>query len=135
VLPDTPLLLTVLVLLVAFIVAARTALAWDALQRLSADVRARTTDLDGRSVDLPRTVGRTRAQLAAASSTIEQSLRTLPLLDARMEALSHDLQARRAQLDELRTGPLAGARGGFEKIRSTVRLVLRLATLRRKMLG
>jgi hypothetical protein len=135
VLPDTPLLLTVVLLLVAFIVAARTALAWDALQRLSADVRARAVALDERSVDLPRSVGRARAELAAAGATTEQSLWTLPLLDARLEALSDELRARRAQLDELRTGPLAGARGGFERIRSTARLVLRLATLRRKMLG
>ena len=133
--PDTPLLLTVVVLLVAFIVAARTALAWNALQQLSADVRARTATLDEQTVDLPRSVGRTRARLADASATIEQSLWTLPLLDAQAEALSDDLRARRAQLDELRTGPLAGARGGFERIRSTARLVLRLATLRRKMLG
>ena len=133
--PDTPLLLTVVVLLVGFIVAARTALAWGALQRLSADVRARTATLDEQTVDLPRSVGRTRARLAAASATIEQSLWSLPLLDARLDTLSQDLRARRAQLDELRTGPLAGARGGFERIRTTARLVLRLATLRRKMLG
>jgi hypothetical protein len=135
VLPDTPFLLTVLLLLVAFIVAARTALAWAALDRLAADVRARTAALDERSVDLPRSVVRARPQLAAANATIEQALWTLPRVDARLESLTTNLRAGRAQLDELRTGPLTGARSGLARVRSIGRLVLGLATVRRKMLG
>lgn len=128
-------MLTVLLLLLAFIVAARTALAWAVIGRLSADVRARTTALDERSVNVPRSVGEARARLAAANAAIEHTLWALPRLDARLGTLSNDLRARHVQLDELRTGPLAGAQSGLARIRSTARLVLRLATLRRKMLG
>jgi hypothetical protein len=135
VLPDTPLLLTVLLLLVAFIVAARTALAWAAIKGLSADLRARGAVLDDRSVNMARSLGQTRARLATANASIEHTLWTLPRVDARLDTLSTDLRARRAQLDELRTGPLTGARSAAAQARSTARLVLRLATLRRKMLG
>ena len=134
-LPDTPLLLTVLLLLVAFILAARTALAWPRLNELSADVRARTTALDERSASLPRSIAQARASLATGNATVEHALWTLPRLDARFDTLSDGLRARRAELDELRTGPMAGARSGLPRLRATGRLVLRLATLRRKLLG
>jgi len=126
---------TVLLLLVAFIVAARATLAWAALERLSADVRARGAALDERSVNVARSLDHARARLAAANATIEHTLWALPRVDARLDTQSTDLRARRAQFDELRTGPLTGARSAAAQARSTARLVLRLATLRRKMLG
>jgi len=135
VLPDTPFLLTVLLLLVAFIVAARTALAWDALGRLAAGARARTTALDEEPTSMPHSIHHARTRLAAANATIEHTLWALPGLDARLDALSDNLRARRAELDELRSGPLAGARSQLARARSIGRLVLRLATLRRKVLG
>jgi hypothetical protein len=126
-------------LAIATIVAALVslALAVFALRKLSAagDGLAGLADqLDESALTLTQRVEIARASLAEQGAAIEHTLWTMRRFDEQVAALTISLRARRQTLDELQQ-TLRGARVGIERLKSSLRLIVRAIELRRTFLG
>lgn len=113
----------VLALIGAVVMWRRTAAAEAGLSRLAAS-------LDERAATLPLTLMSARATLAERGAAVEHALWVIGRFDEQATRIQTTMAARRATLDATRTR-LEGARAGVDRLKSAVRLIMRLIELRR----
>ena len=133
--PDVLPILAAVCLLSAFIVAARTAMAWQAIERASDAVLQRGVELEEGQQRLRESLAGFRDRLAEQNAAVEHGLWTLASFDERSLALEGALQERRAAIEDFRLRYVERADQGLRRARSTLRLLKQLLELRRTFLG
>lgn len=128
-------ILAAICLLSAFIVAARTAMAWRAIERASDAVLQRGVELEESQERLRQSVAGVRDRVGAANASLEHGLWTLARFDERSRALEGTLRERRVEIDDFRVRYVERADQGLRRARSAMRLIKQLVELRRTFLG
>ena len=133
--PDVLPILAAVCLLSAFIVAARAAMAWQAIERASDALLQRGVELEEGQQRLRESVAGLRAKLAQQNAAVEDGLWMLARFDERSLALEAELRERRVDIDDFRVRYVERADQTLRRARSTLRLIRQLVELRRTFLG
>jgi hypothetical protein len=107
---------------------------WRSLGRAGEGLQATESGLAARATALPQRLAATRTSLADFQAQIERVLGSLANLDARIDAATTELGARRAASDSLRERLIAG-HATLARVREIVHVLIRAIELRRIFLG
>lgn len=124
------LLLAVLVL-VTFVVAARSFMAWRRLAVASSAIRLRSERLEHRTLGLAESIARLRRLTAQVDAGLERGLWAMARFDEQTERVRQNLSAHRASSERFRTRQVVAADGLLRRGRSAVRLIELTINLRR----
>ena len=133
--PDVLPILAAVCLLSAFIIAARTAMAWPATERAADAVLKRGVALEESQQRLRESFAGFRDKLGETNAAVEHGLWTLARFDESSLALEGALRERRVGIDDFRVRYVERADQGLRRARATLRLAKRLVELRRIFLG
>lgn len=128
-------ILAAICLLSAFVVAARAAMAWRAVDDASERVLEMGAQLEEGRDRWRDAFGDFRGKLTDANASVEHGLWALAGLDERSQALERSLRDRRAEIDNFRLRYVDRAEHGLRRARATLRLIRQLIELRRTFLG
>jgi hypothetical protein len=130
VLTDYLIPLTVAAVVVALLALFGTVLLWRGTAAASAGLTRLEASLDERAITLPLTLASARAALAERGAAIEHVLWVIGRFDERASRIQTTMAERRAGLDAT-TARLEGARASVDRLKSAVRLIMRLIEIRR----
>ena len=122
---------TIVVGLLALIAAAWL---WRSLGRVGEGLRATESGLAAQATALPQRLAVARTSLADFQAQRDRTLGSLANLDARIDAATTELGARRAASDSLRERLIAG-HATLARVREIVHVLIRAIELRRIFLG
>jgi len=106
-------------------------LAWRALARAGAGLRALEADLEVQPAAMGQSLTRLHTDLGNAKALTESALWTMTTLDERLDSTSAAIRARGDASDRLRWRLIDG-QANIARLRETIRLLVRLNELRRE---
>jgi biopolymer transport protein ExbB/TolQ len=131
--PTTDVLLLALAVLIAFVVAARSYMAWHRLMERAEQVRLRAASLDERATRLADTFAGTRTRVSEVNGTIDHALESLSRFDESAARWSGQLAGTRLTLEDVRRRHLAAAGEALARARRVGRVVMTALRLRRSL--
>lgn len=133
--PDAAMFASAIVVLVTFVLAARSLLAWRALGSARRRAGQLEVGLVAGEIDPVEALNRVRGRARDVNEQIEKGLWALPRLDARVDSLRASLADDRQLLEGALHDDAAALRGTFERIRGTLRLLHNARELGRTIWG